>query len=480
MDLYRNIDIQAITDKLDQIIDESIEIKNNLLEPTIKDYNEAMRVVREFIENKKRIVYGGTAYNELINNMKTEDKIYKPQDRKDIEFYTPEPIEDLIELCNILLDRGFTYVQGRQAFHDETYSVFVNFEGICDMSYMPRNVYNNMPIVKINNIHYTDPSWILVDVLRQYNDPITSYWRLKDKTFFRANMLLKHYPLKLDNQYDIPKHLEMMDIKKTIFNNIITIPSLIFIGSVAENYYLTLSQDINCSALEVISVNYREDSKTIYKYIENALPIETKKKLKINIYKPFFQFWDDRIEFMVDDICLLKIFDHNNICIPYNNLYISKNKINKIQTGGFYKEIKENKIGHDERVIKVGTFILLFNHLLINSHYEYINRRETYKLYQHKLLLLLKKRKDYLESNHLTVMDNSPYREFVIRCDGKTEDSARAFRLKIIDKKNKNKKPLFNYDPATQRNSYKVPEYYFKNTSGNLDKNEKSLAEFFD
>ena len=229
MELYREIDIQAITDKLDQIIDEANDIKKKTLEPTLDECFQVQEVICDFIRKKKRIIYGGPAYNELIKNKNKKDGIYSIKDCKDIEFYTPKPIEDIMELSNILDGKKFKYVQGRQANHAETYTIFVNFEQICDMSYMPSNIFSNMPVITINGLLYSHPLWILVDILRQYNDPITSYWRLKDKTFFRANILLKYYPLELEkNKYKLNK--DMIYIKKNIFNEISKLNTLIFIG----------------------------------------------------------------------------------------------------------------------------------------------------------------------------------------------------------------------------------------------------------
>ena len=263
MELYRDIDIQAITDKLDQIIDEAIDIKIHTLEPTIDECRLVQEVIRDFIIKKKRIVYGGTAYNELIKQKNQADAIYKKNDCKDIEFYSPKPIEDLMELSNLLHEKKFKYVQGKQANHAETYTIFVNFDQYCDMSYMPNNVYSNMPTIIINGIIYAHPMWILVDILRQYNDPITSYWRLKDKTFFRASILLKHYPLELDTKYKLKIDNKHNDLKQKIFEKIAVLHTLIFVGSVAQKYYLERSSNIDTSDLIAYSVNFTNDIKII-------------------------------------------------------------------------------------------------------------------------------------------------------------------------------------------------------------------------
>lgn len=462
MNIYRTEDIQAITDKLDQIVDESETIRGKLLSPTLDDYKQGMQVIRDFIKKKKRIVYGGDAYDKLVRNV-SSDFIYKPISRKDIEFYTPEPIQDLIELCNLLHSKGFPWVQGSQANHDESYKIFVDFDNLCDLSYMPRNVFGNMPVLKIDGIIYSHPSWILVDIFRQYNDPISSYWRLKDKTFFRANILMKNYPLVLNTSKKVKKCNIHNDFKKEIFDLINSMDTIIFVGSICRNYYTTLDNDLDYSNMEIISRNFYKDAKIINKHIEKVLG-KKHLSIKITMYRPFFQFWDEHVEFHLDGNCLLKIYGNNEMCIPYNNLYIKKQKIKKLQVGGHYKSINKDDNDH---IIRIGTFILALNHLLIHRHYSYINRTDNYKIFEHMMKNMLEKRNEYLEKNNMTVMDNSPYKEFVMRCSGDTIDTMRAFRIRMNNKRKERKNTLFRYDPATQKDDYKYPEFKFRNTSGN-------------
>ena len=479
MQLYREIDIQAITDKLDQIIDEATNIKKKTLEPTIDECFDVKEVIKDYIIKKKRIIYGGTAYNELIKQKNKSDAIYKENDCKDIEFYTPKPIEDAMELANVLHEKKFKYVQVRQAMHAETYTIFVNFEQYCDMSYIPNNIFSNMPAITINGLMYADPTWILVDILRQYNDPITSYWRLKDKTFFRANVLLKHYPLELAS-VSLPKLDPTHDsFKEKIFKSIVKLHTLIFIGSVAEDYYLTRSTKVNITKLEVISTNFTNDIKLIHGFLEKILGSKFS-DIIINVYRPYFQFRDEYIEFILDGIILLKIFGSNHKCNPYNvlNMDSSYDSIGSIQLGGYFKVIKSTKSGGADKKtkstdssnsIKLATFMLLFQYLLVERQYLYTSRSDKYKQIETLLGKLLKTRKEYLESKSITVMDSSPYKEFIIKCTGETIDSGREFRLGLMKRKSQGIRLLFSYDPDSSRQA-KVPEYKFANTSGNIDK----------
>ena len=484
MELYREIDIQAITDKLDQIIDEATNIKKKTLEPTIDECFQVKEVIKDYIIKKKRIIYGGTAYNELIKQKNKSDAIYKENDCKDIEFYTPKPIEDAMELANVLHEKKFKYVQVRQAMHAETYTIFVNFEQYCDMSYIPNNIFLNMPAITINGLMYADPTWILVDILRQYNDPITSYWRLKDKTFFRANVLLKNYPLDFkiqkEKEEESTKH---NNLKLDIYKQIAVFKSLIFVGSVSETYYLSRSNSINTSNLEVISLNYLNDIKIINNIIEKVIGSKYK-DIQVNTYKPFFQFRDEHIEWIYDKVILLKVYNSNHKCIPFNTLHIKSNNfelIDSIQLGGYFKKVNNKKINggstNTETTIKIATFMVLFQHILVDRHYLFINRSDKYKDIESKLGRLLKVRNDYLTSKSLTVIDSSPFKEFIIRCSGKTIDQGREFRLGLMKRKSQGVRLMFTYDPDGKGRA-SVPEYKFTNTSGNLDKSD--IKKIFD
>ena len=115
--------------------------------------------------------------------------------------------------------------------------------------------------------------------------------------------------------------------------------------------------------------------------------------------------------------------------------------------------------------------MVLFQSLLVDRHYWFINRSEKYKEIENKMAKLLQERNDYLNSKSITVMDSSPFKEFIIKCSGETIDQGREFRLGLMARKAKGARLMFTYDPDNKGNS-KVPDYKFTNTSGNIDKTD--------
>jgi hypothetical protein len=123
MELYQTSDIELLENNIDNILDKLHDKRMSLFGPTMDEIKQITQTVYEFIKNNKRKVYGGYALNLYIKDKNPNDVIYSEKiiPPSDIEFYSPEPLKDLIDLCNILFDKGFKYVVGKDAIHKETY-----------------------------------------------------------------------------------------------------------------------------------------------------------------------------------------------------------------------------------------------------------------------------------------------------------------------------------------------------------------------
>ncbi len=109
-------------------------------------------------------------------------------------------------MCNLLYDKGFKYVTAREAQHEETYSIFVNFQLYCDVTYVPTRIYNSIKTIEIDGVNYVHPHFIFIDQLRIINQPLTAAAQRWEKTFGRMYKLLKNYPLEnYRNSLSVPK-----------------------------------------------------------------------------------------------------------------------------------------------------------------------------------------------------------------------------------------------------------------------------------
>jgi hypothetical protein len=450
--MYRKKDFETINLNIDKIkTDAIVEYKKNY-EPTITEQVTVYNSIKKFIITNKRIVYGGVAQNLLIKNKNPKDTFYTEidgvyynwPDLADIEFYSPVPLEDIYNLTNYLLNLGFKYIEAKEGVHPETFKIFVNFINYCDITYMPKYIYYNLPTIIIENIVCTNKLFMLIDAYRVITDPLTSYWRL-DKSIIRFQKILSYYPFNINllkNNKEIEDIIKptkdtniMLYIRKKLIHN----SNLVVVGFYAYNYYIS---KINKKAIlnnfpyyEVISNNLKNDSKIIYNILKK------KYSLTIKEYYPFFQFLDRRIEYYHNNKLILVLYGNNSRCTVYR--YSLKKKT------------------------YFGTFNLILMYFLINYFYNIINKMyKKSKLYLILLIKLWYNRNLYLSKYNITVFDSSPFQDFTLKCHGIPVHPLRKSLLQNLKKKK------FKFNPSKDNI---IKEQTFDNTSGNQILNEKYL-----
>lgn len=438
--MYRYEDINILKTNISKIKDDAIRIYKTTYEPTLDEYKKVLSVILKFIKDKKKIIYGGYAQNKLIEHKNINDVFYKDIDTADIEFYSHEPVKDLIELSNLLHDHNFKYIQGQDAVHLGSYKIYVNFINYCDISYMSKNICDSAPYIELNGIKLIHPNFMYVDVYRVFSDPMTSYYRL-DKTFDRFIKLIKHYPIVSENnKIMIKKHnLDMNYLRKKIIHN----SKLIVVGVYAYNYFLkkTDGNVLDINYYELISSGIVNDSKIILDKLNKLYP----NKITIKQYYPFYEFFDRKIEFLYDNNVIIKLYGNNHRCIVYN-----------------YSEKKK---------CYFGTFQLVYLYLLSNHIYFLIsNKNIEANNYLNMAINLNNVKNKYLDANNKTVLDNTVFKEFTMKCLGEPVDLIREGRLITA----KGKSSRFSYYPEKSKNKdIKIPDYNYPNASGNEIVNNK-------
>jgi hypothetical protein len=452
--MYRHIDEETILKNLSSLEDNAKQIYLNKYEPTIHEIKNVNKDIINFIKEKKRIIYGGYAQNELIKLKSNDEGFYKETDIADIEFYSPDPIGDTIDLVDLLYKKNYKYVEGKEGVHPETYKIFVNFINYCDITYMPKNIYDNCPRKEIDGLYYTHPHFMLIDAYRVYSDPMTSYFRLT-KTFTRFNKLMHYYPFNEDMLYN-----------KVIFNNIVATQQihpkghnilrfirhkiimttgidskLIVVGQYAFNQLMKISKApetylIDCSFYQVISTDYNNDIEKIQNIMKKEYP-----NLKIKKYAPFFQFLDKSTEFYINDNLVLRVYASNDRCIVYR------------------KSEKKNTY--------FGTYQLIFMYNLIQYNINKIRNIDIQiNTYGSMLIRMMKARDKYLENNNKTVLDKTIFQEFTMSCIGEPKDLLRESFLIAKKKRDQGKLVKFLYKPTGQPG--KKPLFKFNNSSGEI------------
>lgn len=442
--MYRQLDLDIILRNLDNIENNAMLIKLDKYEPTMTEINNVYMEIINFIKTNNRIVYGGYAQNELIRMKNEEDVFYNKSDIADIEFYSPDPIGDMIDLCDILQKKNYKYVEGKEGVHIETYKIFVNFMNYCDISYMPPDMYKNCPVIISDGVRLAHPHFMLIDAYRVYCDPMTSYFRLT-KTFVRFTKLIKYYPFNENMIYNKieyntkPDSDTMNYIRKNIIHN----SKMIVVGVYCFNTLMKIAKMpetymMEDSFYQLISTDYTKDIDYIYNNLKKKYNNITKKS-----YYPFYQFLDKSTEFYYKDNIILRVYGNNDRCTVYRK--------------------------SEKKKVLFGTFQLLLLYSLIQYNIGIIRGNKFNEMqYGTMLARLYKARDKYLEDKKITVLDKSPFQEFTTQCIGEPKDILRESFLERARKREQGKQASFLYKP--KGNPGKKPNFKFDNTSGDLRK----------
>ena len=458
--MYRQKDINTIMENIDDIKNGASTIYKSHYEPTINEISKVYNAIKKYIKDNNKIVYGGFAQNLLVLDKNKNDGFYKEidgafynwPDLADIEFYSSTPIDDLVDLTEYLFSLGFKHIEGKEGIHPETYKIFVNFLNYCDITYIPPNIYNNLPVIKVDGVLCAHPHFMMIDAYRILNDPMTSYWRL-EKPLKRFQKLIEYYPMNNTNNVDKSKKVILDPIDKEIHRfinkKIIHKSNFSLVGYNAFNHYSKkMSEETyDLQFFEIINNDdnaFEKNARDIYKILNNKFP----HKIKIKEFNPFYNFMDYRIEYYYNNKLVLRLYNNYERCTVYN--YSQK------------------------KFTYYGTFNLTFMYMLYNYFYSIINK-DTKQINNYLILCnkLYDIRNNYLEKNNLSVLDNSPFQDFTYKCFGTPKDPIREAFLNYVDKKNKKKLIKFKYSPSGKK--IRTPDYMFSNTSGNQVINKKYL-----
>ena len=456
--IFNDRDINIINNNIEKIMKKADINKSIKINPTINYFKEVMNIMMEYVKEKKRIIYGGTAWNILINKKNNKDKLYDEYTKHDLDFYSHEPIKDLKEICDRLKNLNYEFIQGINAFHEESYKIYVNFDEYCNITYMPKYIYTKIDKIVVDNYYLIGNRIILIDLLRQYNDPINSYYRL-NKVFKRGNLIMKYYPLKLNtNGKDLDKlYDEQKNIVNLVFDYMVKDnKNIVFIDRNVIDIYINPNNNLSLNnvkfndyPIEVITDNLKKKTREIYDFL--LLNNINLNKLKVEEYYKFFQFLDNKTVFKYNDYTILTIYGNNNYCIPYNLVNVHNNT----------------------RKIMIGTFNVCFLYLLINLIYNKINNNK-YDSIELIMSKMIKSKEKFLNDNNYSILDNNIYQDFKIECFGNVDDTIYKYKYNMFsnNKLNYSRSKIPKYDPYDEKNYLFNPDdYYFNNTSGYINNN---------
>jgi hypothetical protein len=212
--------------------------KRQVNTPEIK---QMIVIVEDFLKKKNLVCYGGISINALLPE---EDKIYNFDiELPDYDFFSANALDDAKELANIYLKHGYTEVEARSGQHHGTYKVFVNYQGVADITSVPKELFDTIKnkAVRVNGILYTDPNFLRMSMYLELSHPAgdTTRW---EKVMKRLSLINKHYPLE-DKNCDHADFQRGMENEKggdkvfDIVKNALINQGVVFFGGFAISQY---------------------------------------------------------------------------------------------------------------------------------------------------------------------------------------------------------------------------------------------------
>ena len=160
------------------------------------EVTEIIKIFEVFLREKKLIIYGGTAINNILP---TEDQFYdRDIELPDYDVYSTNAIEDAKELADLYVAKGYTQVDARSGIHlgPFTYKLFINFLPIADITQMDEGIFKLMreESISINGLIYAPPNYLRMGMYKELSRPKgdVSRW---EKVWKRLQLLNKNYPL---------------------------------------------------------------------------------------------------------------------------------------------------------------------------------------------------------------------------------------------------------------------------------------------
>lgn len=433
MDILNKKELKIIQENIENIIYQSNVQQLRTLKPDINVLINIFNIILKYIKDKKLIIYGGYAKHLYLKK-----KLYDMDaEIPDIDAYSTDPVNNLIELANLLkIEHNIENVEVKESFHKDTFSLWVEYRNFLDLTFVPIQIYYKLKIKIIDNYKVIHSSLILLDILKQFNDPMVSYFRLekilKRYSILQEKFLLKDYYNDYIDNNDTLKYLKN-DIFVFIEKNILQ--SNMICGFYA--YHFFSNDPFNkIPFFEIISTDYNKDKQYFYDILNKNF----KKITKVEYY-PFFQFITQKTIFYQDNKIILILYCNDNKCIPF---LIYNNK-------------------------KFLTYLYFIQHTF--SLYIFYDFKKDFLLrdYMKNMIenVIVLKKKYFKKKFNKTIIDDTKFKYFVIQCQGDTDSPFTLFIKNLNNKSKKNNFKRFKYIP--QKNStLKSIKYLYEKVNGNI------------
>jgi hypothetical protein len=295
---------------------------------------EIIKIVEDFLRQKKLVCYGGTAINNILP---AQDQFYdKSVEIPDYDFFSPDALDDAKELADIYARAGYDDVEAKAGVHHGTFKVYVNFIPVADITHLDKSLFKTVSrdSIRINGIAYAPANYLRMAMYLELSRPAgdVSRW---EKVLKRLILLNKNYPLKNPRCHDITFMREFEgdpeekhDIYSAVKNSLID-QGLIFFGGYASTLYgrympkKQRKQLNDVPDFDVLS----EDPQTSATIIKERLTGEGFKDVQIYKKAGIGEIIAPHYEVVVNGETVCLIYEPL-ACHSYNTIRVGKNLVN--------------------------------------------------------------------------------------------------------------------------------------------------------
>ena len=299
-----------------------------------EDIKNILKIVENFIVNKKLICYGGTAINNILPK---EAQFYnKETEIPDYDFFSTNALEDSKELADIYYKNGYTDVEAKAGMHVGTYKVFVNFIPIADITQLVPKLYDSIhkETVIIAGIHYSPPNYLRMSMYLELSRPAGDISRW-EKVFKRLTLLNKYYPMDvtecshIDFQRKLDSNMEKSETIYIVTRDALINQGVIFFGGYSVGLYSKYAKSNSKYKLkEIPDFDVLSETPDITATIVNEQLTQNKiKKVKIIKHDPIGEIMPERFEIRVGSETIAVIYKPI-ACHSYNKITINQKEIN--------------------------------------------------------------------------------------------------------------------------------------------------------
>ena len=319
-----------------KILREAIDVATNISSKKLAQSPEIFNIINileNFLRTHKILCYGGTAINNILPE---QDRFYNRNiEIPDYDFFSTTPIEYAKKLADIYYNNGYQEVEAKAGVHTGTYKVYVNFIPIADITYMDKNIFNNLykESIKINSINYCPPNYLRMSMYLELSRPKGDVTRW-EKVLKRLILLNKNYPLQgikcntLHFQRKYEGNNKHQDNIYNITRNSVINQGLIFFGGYAASLYGQYMPKNekklinNIPDFDILC----EDPLTNATILKEQLQHKGIKNIKIKLKKGIGEFISDHYELIVDKD-VIAYFYKALACHSYNIITINRQKV---------------------------------------------------------------------------------------------------------------------------------------------------------